>query len=806
MLYRLSLMSFISIISALCIHPASGQPQRTALITESLFSPGSELLRQQRNYGYGSQTNRFGFNVWRRNLVFLGVSTPTTDRGYNCGYETALQILVEIRNTKGIEHAYQKEWAMNQQIVLSACEFGRVEYSESLNPYQTDPPPRAEGDFIYQSASLNFYRSNYELALAAYQQLAADSTSPMRPRATYMVMRTLKALRRTVEAYAMADSILADQSLTEIHEISHNYRFVIAYRNPGEVAEEHLHWLLQTVRTNPERSANPVRAINDSLDASYQLNLYFPAADRQSGAIDWWLDDTPPSTPKMRAVYDLSRSDELVDWLQAEWAKNVLRSDWLWSLHELGSYWTQNANIVQHALERWNAGDGLHWLQIVASRVHPQSPSSQQVLNSYNEILEFAELHNESADYKLIVIDLWLQTIRIHLGRAEYQLAMDRALVFPLGEEYSNIRALRPRLLTSDPINRAVGQATDEAALTLLRWLVYVGEHQHARRFLDMLTTNTTGRRARRIGNMTHQYRILLARDWSEVMANFKPTSGGRSSTTNYESAIINLLPSVELIKLAEHEDNFTAEQRGTLTRTAFTRAVILQEEDNIITFGIEAAIHNPELRDEILAIVNSRDFDRLPDLLLKYPRFRITSNLVMAWSYYRNQNLFAHEIDIWNHNDNNWWCRYDHEYFLNGMYRALTISPSPVRLFQNTRGRMTTDTMLKYQSIQEQFLSTHPVLSVINTEEERLLANAGSGPEYLSLQIIARDKGLRWRVWEKNRRERQALALHLAVKSTRYGCNRSGPHSEYSKKAFTILHKDYANSPWTQRTPYWFN
>ncbi len=45
---------------------------------------------------------------------------------------------------------------------------------------------------------------------------------------------------------------------------------------------------------------------------------------------------------------------------------------------------------------------------------------------------------------------------------------------------------------------------------------------------------------------------------------------------------------------------------------------------------------------------------------------------------------------------------------------------------------------------------------------------------------------------------------LHLAVRSTRYGCI-DGDTLKYSKEAFTILHKRYPKSEWTAKTPYWF-
>lgn len=45
---------------------------------------------------------------------------------------------------------------------------------------------------------------------------------------------------------------------------------------------------------------------------------------------------------------------------------------------------------------------------------------------------------------------------------------------------------------------------------------------------------------------------------------------------------------------------------------------------------------------------------------------------------------------------------------------------------------------------------------------------------------------------------------LHLAVRSTRYGCG-DDQTGLYSREAFQILHKRYPNSAWTKKTPFWF-
>ena len=53
---------------------------------------------------------------------------------------------------------------------------------------------------------------------------------------------------------------------------------------------------------------------------------------------------------------------------------------------------------------------------------------------------------------------------------------------------------------------------------------------------------------------------------------------------------------------------------------------------------------------------------------------------------------------------------------------------------------------------------------------------------------------------------EQIAKALHDIVRATRYGCRRAGYTGDISYEAFRRLHREFPDSEWTQRTPYWFN
>jgi hypothetical protein len=72
-----------------------------------------------------------------------------------------------------------------------------------------------------------------------------------------------------------------------------------------------------------------------------------------------------------------------------------------------------------------------------------------------------------------------------------------------------------------------------------------------------------------------------------------------------------------------------------------------------------------------------------------------------------------------------------------------------------------------------------------------------GTAPNFITRQVIQ---------WANSHPQdpRVPEALHLAVKTTRFGCT-DKDSSRWSKAAFDLLHRKYPTSPWTKKTPYWF-
>jgi hypothetical protein len=88
------------------------------------------------------------------------------------------------------------------------------------------------------------------------------------------------------------------------------------------------------------------------------------------------------------------------------------------------------------------------------------------------------------------------------------------------------------------------------------------------------------------------------------------------------------------------------------------------------------------------------------------------------------------------------------------------------------------------------------PSQTVAATQSGALQA-LGTAPDYFCRIAIA------WT--EKNPADPRAPeALHLAVRSTRYGCT-DDQTGRWSKAAYDLLHRRYPNTTWAKNTKYWF-
>src|SRR6266545_1074985 len=116
-------------------------------------------------------------------------------------------------------------------------------------------------------------------------------------------------------------------------------------------------------------------------------------------------------------------------------------------------------------------------------------------------------------------------------------------------------------------------------------------------------------------------------------------------------------------------------------------------------------------------------------------------------------------------------------------------------------------DTGAQEQKPESQFLASirHPAYPPFLSQSEKFasaretaaLKSVGAGPNEICREV------LEWATTNPDD-PRVPEALHLAVRTTRYGCT-DKQSGRWSKAAYDQLHKRYPDSLWTKRTPYWF-
>jgi uncharacterized protein len=740
--------------------------------------------------------------VWSKVLLDLNApgfspSVDSTTAWRHCNYRSALETLREIQSQLGKESDYLKIWAANQDRVLSACEGKTGSDKPPIWQKGESLPSRAQSDFLYQLGSWNFYRGNYEAALANYERAESLIGTPQRAKAAYMVVRTLAYLNRAEDAYHKIGSILSDPSLGAIHDIARNYRFVIMSNSRSfrldltpELALEHLNWLQKIVQIDTDKLQQADRAFAEQKDALDQLNAYFPLYAPDSKAVDWWLSAVNPESPKMQAVKTLAPKIPLVDWMQAKWAYNIFDADWLWALHDANNpYWVQNRNIVVHALETWKSKRDGVWLQIAIQRVHPQDEMAQVILEAAEPFLDLP-WKTETPEYRLWLFDIWANAIRIHLGRGQTDKV--DALVSGHFDFYG---------LMSFPEWKYYYRVDFKVILEkTLRWLVYTGQFEQARSFLNIIQ--------KQYRNDFHQWRSLLATNLDEAISVATVSHTSFPDYYGNDEAVwremLNMLPSRALYTIASDERVKEA-NRALIARTLFTRAILLgYDNDQLDRYAAFAAKLNPSIREHLLESVAGHNRDKYIGFLLRMPRFRPAVYLEYAEDPDKRgeeKGPAIDAIDRYNHNDNNWWCSFDDEKFQKRIFDAMKIVPLDNGLLSV---QINGEEIKPYLDNQKRLLAQHPYSTLIDRKEIEALKDIPSGPQYLSEAVIQRELESKPAASSDEQNER-AANLHRAVRTTRYGCNRNGSHEEYSKEAFILLHRRYENTPWAKATPYWF-
>lgn len=216
---------------------------------------------------------------------------------------------------------------------------------------------------------------------------------------------------------------------------------------------------------------------------------------------------------------------------------------------------------------------------------------------------------------------------------------------------------------------------------------------------------------------------------------------------------------------------NLPKEQGRTLALATWVRAVILENHGMASELTPTVGLLVPEIKGYLSQYLGARD-DRerrfaAAFLMLHFPGLH---------PYLNPEGEFRLPINRIDDLRDNWWCVKQYGY-------------TPGWL----RGKL-----WEHKSEDEHYPA------ILSDEEKRQakeelkqLESGSNGPNYLCAQVLEWGK-------EHPRDQRVPEALHLAVKSTRFGCTDSAS-GKFSKQAFRLLHKNYPQSEWANKTPYWF-
>jgi hypothetical protein len=335
-----------------------------------------------------------------------------------------------------------------------------------------------------------------------------------------------------------------------------------------------------------------------------------------------------------------------------------------------------------------------------------------------------------------------------------------------------------------------------------LRVTVESGRVDEARAKLDDLLTRNRNRLPASSLNIFLGLRMRLATNLSELLkysqrlpAGFTWNEDGREIPADPADAelskdtaskslldvdgagVLNEKLPLSLLAEAATTNALPEHLQRDLVQASWLRAVLLDDDKQAREISPELKKLVPEivpLVDQYLAAPSAEAMNFAGVYAwLKFPGFQpvVTSGV--------GRKSPLHEQDVYR---DNWWCG------------ATLLTPDP--------GAATAKKNVLASAVTAEAESQSPLFlnaaqKAAAKAEYGRLKSLGAAPNYLAKQVIA---------WvEKHLADpRGPEALHLVVKTTRYGCTDKAS-GRWSKAAYDLLHKRFATSTWAKKTPYWF-
>ncbi len=427
-------------------------------------------------------------------------------------------------------------------------------------------------------------------------------------------------------------------------------------------------------------------------------------------------------------------------------------ADWLLSFQ------AQSPQGLEHALIRWKATNSLPWLVAALAKLTPTHPQADEVVEAAGRIPP------ESPAFA---------TLTFHRMRLRTQMGQTEAA----REELDTLLRDHPHRFPPSSRNLLLTLRM-KLAHTLVEFLTFAQQ---------IPATVTTDESAMELPDE------MWSRFWREW---FKEQEGkeifSEAEARHREAAqrplfpegaakVVNELLPLALFKQAALSTGLAPHLRLEVALAAWTRAVLL--DNHAVAMELVPVLEElaPALKSLLRNYVTAQNEEERQFaaifLLLKSPGLR---PYVMA-GIGREPPLTR--IDSYREN---WWCSFNllEELHDRNFSKGYPEGTKPLQ----QSGPYAADSF-------PSFLNEAQKATV--REEWGKSFGLGTAPNYLSQRVLE---------WAKKHPDdpRVPEALHLAVKSTRYGCT-DEQTTTFSRSAFRLLHRRYPKSEWAKKTKHWY-
>ncbi len=276
----------------------------------------------------------------------------------NCpqdAFRNAADTLNKLIAKYGASSAEAKDFAQTQERVFAICS----ESKEIPEAVGQSASPVIRANRAYQAAAANFYAGNFDAAEKMFNAIAADSSSPWRQIAPYLVARTLIRKATLTAEPGKSDQAALAQAESQLNKI-------LADKNQSPLRESAKGLLsFARFRSNPaarlDELAAEVMKKNAGASLRQDLTDFTLLLDQFSGDAD-----DSEKEKKFADIPAAARKSDLADWTL--------------------TFQVNDAEALNHCLERWEKTGATAWLVASISKIGAANPKSAGLIEAAAKI------------------------------------------------------------------------------------------------------------------------------------------------------------------------------------------------------------------------------------------------------------------------------------------------------------------------------------------------------------------------------------------------------------------------------------